>query len=194
MIEERSLRAAAEHGLFTGVICGMWVLLPSLFILMNSEDDSLIALAADFLLIIVVYPALVCMACLVATSSSTNWKEITLISLVCSISSMLIMNLIIQMYILIYQGMNDITIGIEISTIFNLDLILNALFFGILASGIRICNKSLGITSENKEEEIKINYPPKPTHDPRIEQLHFEIKQSNLAIIELRNEILQINK
>jgi hypothetical protein len=90
--------------------------------------------------------------------------------------------------------MNDITIGIEISTIFNLDLILNALFFGILASGIRICNKSLEITSENKEEEIKINYPPKPTHDPRIEQLHFEIKQSNLAILELRKEIWQMNK
>lgn len=188
MNNERTISDSVKHGLIYGCICGFWILLPMIFIMINSEVNSEISFIGELLFFVIIYPVLITIACLVATSSSEDSIEILIISSVCAISAMMIMNMIVQILILALQAMNNLTIGVELSSFIDFEQILNAFFFSLFVTLIRLIKPMTPIEPAS-EEKVKIKMPPKPTWDPRLEDIKKEINQSNLEISELKKEL-----
>ena len=101
------------------------------------------------------------------------------------------MNLIVQIYFILYFIMNDLKVDLGVSDFFNIEQILIALFTGLFAGLIRIFNPITAGNIEETQVQTGQNLPPKPNWDPRIEQLKQDIYQSNQAIQQLRKELWQ---
>tara|TARA_B100000767_G_scaffold268386_1_gene288537 strand:- start:528 stop:1130 length:603 start_codon:yes stop_codon:yes gene_type:complete len=186
-----------KHSIRNGILCGLWAMIPGLIILANSEDGSLISLAADFLMLIILFPAIICITCVVLSASYIKTSEIIMACLICSFVSIIWLNVIIQVYILIYSALNDLVIELEFGAIFDIKQILIAMFAGLFSAIIRIANP---ISSDGAliEAEQLSNLPAKPDWDPRIEKLKGELHQTNSNLqslgAELRKEIWQMRK
>ena len=181
-----------KNALLNGLICGLWVLITGLVVLLiNAGEASLISLAADFLMLIILFPVIICVACVVSSSAYTSPKEIMLNSSICAISGVIIMNLIVQIYFIIFLIMNDLKVDLDVGDFFNIEQIILALFTGLFAGVIRILNPISAGSIEEKQVQTGQNLPPKPNWDPRIEQLKQEIYQLNQSIQQLRKEVWQ---
>ena len=174
-----------------GLICGLWALIPGLIILINAEEDSMFSLAMEFFWLIILFPAIICVVCVVASSAYTTPKDIMLNCAICATSGIIIMNLIVQIYFIIYFIMNDLKVDLGVSDFFNIEQILIALFTGLFAGLIRIFNPITAGSIEDTQVQTGHNLPPKPNWDPRIEKLKQDIYQSNQAIQQLRKELWQ---
>ena len=186
-----------KHSIRNGFLCGLWALIPGLIILLTTEGSSLISLAANFLMLIILFPAIICITCLAMSSTYRKTSEIITACLICSIVSIIWMNTIVQFYIKIFSVMNDLETEIDFGAIFELSQILLALFAVLFSSIIRIANPVQSINPLDEEAELS-DRPAKPDWDPRIEKLKAELHQtnSNLKRIEsqLRKEIWQNQK
>ena len=180
-----------RHALSNGIICGFWVLILGLIVLINAEEGSILSFAAEFLWLIILFPAIICIVCVVSSSTYTTPKDIMLNCTVCATSGIIIMNLVVQIYFILYFIMNDLKVDLGVSDFFNIEQILMALFTGLFAGLIRIFNPITAGNIEETEVQTGQNLPPKPNWDPRIEKLKQEIQQSNQAIQQLRQELWQ---
>jgi hypothetical protein len=186
-----------KHSIRNAIFCGLWAMIPGLIILANAEDSSLISLAADFFMLIILFPAIICITCVVLSASYIKASEIIMACLICSFVSIIWLNVIIQFYIVIYSALNDLVIEFDFGAIFEIKQILIAMFAGSFSAIIRIANPINSDGVSNEAEQLT-NLPPKPDWDPRIENLKGELYQTNLNIqrleTELRKEIWQMRK
>jgi Na+-driven multidrug efflux pump len=166
-------------------------LIPGLIVLINAEEASILSLAAEFLWLIILFPAIICIVCVVSSSAYTTPKDIMLNCTICATSGIIIMNLIVQIYFILYFIMNDLKVDLGVSDFFNIEQILIALFTGLFAGLIRIFNPITAGNIEETQVQTGQNLPPKPNWDPRIEKLKQDIYQSNQAIQQLRKELWQ---
>ena len=180
-----------RHALSNGLICGLWALIPGLIVLINAEEASILSLAAEFLWLIILFPAIICIVCVVSSSAYTTPKDIMLNCTICATSGIIIMNLIVQIYFILYFIMNDLKVDLGVSDFFNIEQILIALFTGLFAGLIRIFNPITAGNIEETQVQTGQNLPPKPNWDPRIEKLKQDIYQSNQAIQQIRKELWQ---
>jgi hypothetical protein len=180
-----------RHALSNGIICGFWVLILGLIVLINAEEGSILSFAAEFLWLIILFPAIICIVCVVSSSTYTTPKDIMLNCTICATSGIIIMNLVVQIYFILYFIMNDLKVDLGVSDFFNIEQILMALFTGLFAGLIRIFNPITAGNIEETKVQTGQNLPPKPNWDPRIEKLKQEIHQSNQAIQQLRQELWQ---
>ena len=180
-----------RHALSNGIICGFWALILGLVVLINAEEGSILSFAAEFLWLIILFPAIICIVCVVSSSTYTTPKDIILNCTICATSGIIIMNLVVQIYFILYFIMNDLKVDLGVSDFFNIEQILMALFTGLFAGLIRIFNPIIAGNIEETKVQTGQNLPPKPNWDPRIEKLKQEIHQSNQAIQQLRQELWQ---
>lgn len=186
-----------KHSIRNGILCGLWAMIPGLIILVNNEDSSLISLATDFLVLIILFPAIICITCLALSAAYRKTSEIIMACLICSFVSIIWLNIIIQFYIMMYSAMNDLIIELNFGAIFDIKQILIALFAGLFSAIIRIGNpiNSGGVSDEAEQLTER---PAKPNWDPRIENLKSELQQTNSNLqrleTELRKEIWQMRK
>ena len=186
-----------KHSIRNGILCGLWAMIPGLIILVNAEDSSLISLVADFFMLIILFPAIICITCVALSASYVKASEIIMACLICSFVSIIWLNIIIQFYIMIYSALNDLVIELDFGAIFEMKQILIAMFAGLFSAIIRIANpiSSDGVSIESEELTDR---PPKPDWDPRIENLKNELYQTNSNLqkleTELRKEIWQMRK
>ncbi len=186
-----------KHSIRNGILCGLWAMIPGLIVLLNAEDSSLISLAADFLILIILFPAIICITCVVLSTAYTKTSEIIMACSICSFVSIIWMNIIIQFYIMMYSAMNDLIIDLDLGAIFEIKQILIALFAGLFSAIIRIANP-ISYDGVSNDTEQSTGRPPKPNWDPRIEDLKSELYQTNSNLqkleTELRKEIWQMRK
>ena len=186
-----------KHSIRNGIFCGLWAMIPGLILLVNAEDSSLISLAADFFMLIILFPAIICITCVVLSDSYTKASEIIMACLICSFVSIIWLNIIIQVYIMMYSALNDLIIELDFGAIFDIKQILIAMFAGLFSAIIRIANP-LSSDGVSNEAEQSTDRPPKPDWDPRIENLKSELYQTNSNLqklgTELRKEIWQMRK
>jgi hypothetical protein len=180
-----------QRALSNGLICGLWALIPGLIIMINAEENSMLSLAVAFLWLTISFPAIICIVCVVASSAYTTPKDIMLNCVICATSGIIIMNLIVQFYFVVYMEINDLKVDLGFSDFFNISQIMMALFIGLFVGLIRLFNPITTASVEETQVQTGQNLPPKPNWDPRIEELKQHISQSNQAIVQLRKELWQ---
>ena len=186
-----------KHSIRNGIFCGLWAMIPGLIILLNTEGSSLISLAADFFVLIILFPAIICITCVALSYSYSKSSEIIMACLICSLVSVIWLNIIIQFYIMMFSALNDLIIELDFGAIFDINQILIAMFAGLFSAIIRIANPISSHGVSNEAEQLT-DRPPKPDWDPRIENLKSELYQTNTNLqkleTELRKEIWQMRK
>ena len=186
-----------KHSIRNGILCGLWAIIPGLVILVNTEGSSLVSFVADFLMLTILFPAIICIICVVLSTYYIKASEIIMACLICSFVSIVWLNIIVQIYIMLYSSLNDLVVELDFGAIFNIKQILIAMFAGLFSAMIRIANPISSDRTFNEAEELT-NRPPKPDWDPRIEKLKSELYQTNSNLqrleSELRKEIWQMRK
>ena len=178
-----------KHAIGNGIIGGLWILIPGL-VIMIGEHDSIFSLAIEFALLIAMFPVIIFVVCVVASSTFTNTKEIMTICSITAVTGMFIMNAIVQIYFIIFLGLNDGTIDdIKLGDFFNFQQILFALFMGLFAGIISIVNPTI-----EQDVEVNPNLHPKPNWDPRIDKFRQELLQHREEISQLKKEMWQIRR
>ena len=99
-----------KHSIRNGILCGLWAMIPGLIILVNAEDSSLISLVADFFMLIILFPAIICITCIALSASYFKASEIIMACLICSFVSIIWLNIIIQFYIMISVSYTHLTL------------------------------------------------------------------------------------
>jgi hypothetical protein len=112
--------------------------------------------------------------------------------MICGVSGILTVNFVIQLFYIGEAEINNNTIDIGFSDFMNLQLMITGLLISAFSAIVVISNLDVFL-GYSPDEEGQENLPPKPTWDPRIEQLKQQLIIVNKEIEQLKNPIPQLS-
>lgn len=180
-------RADLIQGVKVGMLCGLWLGTLAIFNLLRDLEQSMFEYAAELLIYVAVYPALITVVMVVALFHHDGSRLIAGVS--GGIFSYLFANLLIQIAFMILQMANDLQVTFEISEVVSVGTLINGAMLGVLiAFAFRIPNTELAgapTTASNAED----GRPPKPTWDPRIESLKQDLHATNMDLYQVKTDV-----
>ena len=182
-----------QKGLRNGVICGLWAIIPSIVVMTFSSEGTLESYSNELIYFISLFPVLIMVCCILATSSMTKPNDIFLVCSICALSAIIMMNLMYQLFFALYAGLNDIDADFKFvgaGGVFEPTGILISLFTGFFVGCVRVMNLEKPSDEVNEETNEPFR-PPKPTWDPRIQELREELNKTNEAILLMKKELWQ---
>tara|TARA_X000000368_G_C22767488_1_gene595609 strand:- start:42 stop:662 length:621 start_codon:yes stop_codon:yes gene_type:complete len=181
-----------KNGFKNGLICGLWAVIPGVLIVINANEASTLELLINALGLIVLSPMIVCIMCMIFALRYTESEEIFLASMICGVSGIFTVNFVIQLFYIGEAEINNNTIDIGFSDFINLQLMITGLLISAFSAIVVISNLDVFL-GYSHEEEVEGNLPPKPTWDPRIEQLKQQLIIVNKEIEQLKNPTSQLS-
>lgn len=180
-------RADLIQGVKVGMLCGLWLGTLAIFNLLRDLEQSLFEYAAELLLYLAIYPALITVVLVVALFHHDGSRLIA--GVTGGISSYLIANFLIQLAFMMLQMANDLQIAFEISEIVSVSTLINGAMLGVLvAFAFRIPSTEFETvpTTASTDEDGR---PPKPTWDPRIESLKQDLHATKMDLYQVKTDV-----
>ena len=185
-----TVKADLIQGVKVGMLCGLWLGTLAVFNLLKDLEQSLFEYAAELLLYLAVYPALITVVLVVVLFHHDGSRLIAGVS--GGIFSYLFANLLIQIAIMILQMANELQITFEVSEVVSFGTLINGAMLGVLvAFAFRIPNSELaGVSTTVSAAED--GRPPKPNWDPRIESLKQDLHATNLDLYQVKTDVWRL--
>ena len=180
-------RADLIQGMKVGMLCGLWLGTLAIINLLKDLEQSLFEYAAELLLYLALYPALITVVLVVVLFHHEGSRMIAGIS--GGIFSYLIANFLIQIAFMISQSANDLQITFEFSEVLSVGTFINGAMLGVLvAFAFNIQNTEFATvpTKASTEEDGR---PPKPTWDPRIESLKQDLHATQMDLYQVKTDV-----
>ena len=175
------------QGAKVGLLCGLWLGALAFLNLLKDLEQSLFEYAAELLLYLAVYPALITVVLVVALFHHDGSRLIAGVS--GGIFSYLFANLLIQIAFMILQMANELQITFEISEVVSFGTLINGAMLGVLvAFAFRIPNTELATTPATVSDAEDVR-PPKPTWDPRIESLKQDLHATKMDLYQVKTDV-----
>ena len=179
-------RADLIHGVKVGMLCGLWLGTLAIFNLLKDLEQSLFEYAAELLIYLAVYPALITVVLVVVLFHHDGSRLIAGVS--GGIFSYLFANLLIQIAFIILQMANELQITFEISEVVSFGTLINGAMLGVLvAFAFRIPTELA--TTATTVSDAEDGRPPKPTWDPRIESLKQDIHATKMDLYQVKTDV-----
>jgi len=180
-------RADLIQGVKVGMLCGLWLGTLAILNLVKDLEQSLFEYAAELLLYLAVYPALITIVLVVALFHHDGSRLIAGIS--GGISSYLIANFLIQIAFMILQSANDLQITFEFSEVLSVGTVINGAMLGVLvAFAFRIPSTEF-VTVPTDVSADEDGRPAKPTWDPRIESLKQDLHATKMDLYQVKTDV-----
>jgi hypothetical protein len=121
------------HGLRNGFIAGLWAFIPGLLVVIDTDDSFDFSLLLDSVILIIVFPVILCVCCLITSLAFITAKDMFLSTMTCGVSGMFIMNIFIQLFYIISYEINGINVEIEFADFVDLQQLLIGILIGIFS-------------------------------------------------------------
>lgn len=122
------------HGLRNGFIAGLWAFVPGFLVVLETDDDFDFSLLLDSVILVIVFPVILCICCLITSLAFITAKDLFLSSMTCGVSGMFMMNILIQSFYIISYEINGINIEIEFSDFVNFQQLLIGILIGVFST------------------------------------------------------------
>tara|TARA_B100001113_G_C20612379_1_gene406698 strand:- start:59 stop:499 length:441 start_codon:yes stop_codon:yes gene_type:complete len=121
------------HGLRNGFVAGLWAFIPGLLVVIDTDDSFDFSLLLDSVILIIVFPVILCVCCLITSLAFITAKDMFLSTMTCGVSGMFIMNIFIQLLYIISYEINGINVEIEFADFVDLQQLLIGILIGIFS-------------------------------------------------------------
>ena len=121
------------HGLRNGFVAGLWAFIPGLLVVIDTDDSFDFSLLLDSVILIIVFPVILCVCCLITSLAFITAKDMFLSTMTCGVSGMFIMNIFIQLLYIISYEINGINVDIEFADFVDLQQLLIGILIGIFS-------------------------------------------------------------
>ena len=182
-----TVRSDLIQGAKVGLLCGLWVGTLAVLNLLRDLEQSLFEYAAELIIYVAVYPALITVVLVVVLFHHEGSRLITGVS--GGIFSYIIANFLIQISFMFLQLANNLQITFELSEVMSISTLINGAMLGALvafAFRIRITESEKANTTTSTDE---VQRPDKPTWDPRIEALKQDIYATKMDLYQVKNDV-----
>ena len=183
-------RADLIQGVKVGILCGLWLGSLAVFILVKDLDQSLFEYAAELLLYLALYPALITVVLVVALFHYDGSRLIA--GITGGISSYVFANFLIQIAFMVLQSANGLQIRFDLSEVVSIGTLIEGAMLGVLvAFAFRIPNTEFArapTTASNDQD----GRPPKPNWDPIIESLKQDLHATKMDIFQVKSDVWRL--
>ena len=135
-----------DRGLRNGFVAGFWAIIPGVLLLINAENESDFSLLLDFAILMLVFPAILFVCCLLSSRQYGNGRNKLITSAVCGVFGMICVNFIFQIFYIIYTVANEIELELHYSDLINFQEIITGLLIGIFSFIMDFLNKPAKFT------------------------------------------------
>jgi len=179
----RDIGKSVGQGAFTS----LWVLVPGLFVVLRTEDGELLSLAIELGVLLLSFPVLLTGTTLVINSGHHDASRVFACSIFMSVSGMLTAYLNFGLLLMIYSSGDGAVGGAgtdpawAFSDFFDWQMLLIGLGIGLFCACLLFFRTTDPTSALSKQfhnapvSEVGNSHPPKPTWDPRIEELRGQI-------------------